>query len=336
MKSRSKTVLVTGASGFIGRAVVVRLCAAGYTVHCLLRKTSDRKRAENADGNAMVHIGDVGEVESLLEAMKGCDSLVNCAGLNSFWEKDRSRYRTVNVNGTRNVMEASLQAGVKKVVHISTVMAYGFPDVPVFNEKSGPGPHMSEYARSKHEGDCIAWDLYREKSLPLTVLYLAAVLGKGDKKSVMQVRRFVEHKIPVMIDSEYRFTYVYVGDVAEVVLRALEKDDVTGERYLIGKERLTTREYFQIISDITGVKMPKRTIGRTQALFLAAMITALSSIIGKRPLMPIDLMRTVYRGSLLFDGSKVERELGISYTPISTALQETVEEILEKENGWEE
>jgi dihydroflavonol-4-reductase len=330
MKSRSKAVLVTGASGFIGSAVAARFSAAGYAVRCLLRKTSDNRRVEIADGNAMVHIGDISEEESLVEAMKGCDAAVNCAGLNSFWEKDRSRYRTVNIEGTRNVMEAALQAGVKKTVHISTAMAYGFPDEPVFNEESGPGPHMSEYARSKYEGDRIAWELYREKALPLTVLYLAAVLGKGDKKSVMQVRRFVEHKIPVMIDSDYRFTYVYMGDVAEAVLRALEKDDVTGERYLIGKERFSTREYFQIVSEITGVQMPNRTIGRTQALFLAAVLTALSSVTGKRPLMPIDLMRTVYRGSVLFDGSKAELELGISYTKIRFALQERVDELMGK------
>lgn len=76
--------------------------------------------------------------------------------------------------------------------------------------------------------------------------------------------------------------------------------------------------------------MPNRTIGRTQALFLAAVLTALSSVTGKRPLMPIDLMRTVYRGSVLFDGSKAERELGISYTTIRFALQERVDELMGK------
>lgn len=94
MKSRSKSVLVTGASGFIGSAVAARFSAAGYAVRCLLRKTSDNRRVEIADGNAMVHIGDISEEESLVEAMKGCDAAVNCAGLNSFWEKDRSRCRT--------------------------------------------------------------------------------------------------------------------------------------------------------------------------------------------------------------------------------------------------
>ena len=107
----------------------------------------------------------------------------------------------------------------------------------------------------------------------------------------------------------------------------LEKEDVAGKRYLIGKERLTTREYFQIISDIAGVPMPKRTIGRLQTFFLARVLTALSFFTGRRPLMPIDLMRTVYRGSLLFDDARAERELGITYTPIRSALEERVDEL---------
>ena len=327
MKSRIRKVLVTGASGFIGSAVSARLSEAGYEVYALLRRKSKRSTAERSDRYADVLFGDTGDKSSLVEAMKICDAAVNCAGLNSFWEKDRSLYRKANVEGVKNVMEAALETGVRKIVHISTAMAYGFPHEPVFNEESETGPHMSEYARSKYEGDSIAWDLHRKKGLPLTVLYLGAVLGRGDRKSVMQVERFLEGGIRVMIDSEYRFTYVYVGDVAEAVLRAIEKEDVAGKRYLIGKERLTTREYFQIISDIAGVPMPKRTIGRLQTLFLARVLTALSFFTGRRPLMPIDLMRTVYRGSLLFDGSRAERELGITYTPIRSALKERVDEL---------
>ena len=201
--------------------------------------------------------------------MEGCPVVLNCAGLNSFWEPDRRAFDRINVEGTRNVMRAALQTGVRRIVHVSTVMAYGFPSRMPFDAASAPGPHMSDYARSKHDGDEAARELLRTQGLPLVTVYLAAVVGRGDRKSVMQIRSFAQGRIPVMIRSPNLFTYVHIGDAAAAIVRAGDTEGNVGERYLVGAERLTTEQYFGIISELSGVPMPRLTIGRVPAMALA-------------------------------------------------------------------
>jgi dihydroflavonol-4-reductase len=134
-----------------------------------------------------------------------------------------------------------------------------------FQEDSPPGPHRSEYARSKHEGDRRAVELHKNHGLPLVMVFLAAVFGRGDPKSVMQIRKFVDGGVPVMIRSPNRFTYVDIGDAATAIVGAAQKDGNIGEKYLVGGERYTTEEYFRIISRAGGVPMPKVYLGRTPA-----------------------------------------------------------------------
>jgi len=339
---KGKRILVTGASGFVGGAVVARLRGASHDVHCLVRRERAAASLRESFPDVRVHTGDLSDPASLRPALEGCDWLLNCAGLNSFWERipyspgqvspgrRASPYYRINVEGTRNLMTEALKAGVAKVVHVSTVMAYGFPGQMPFRESSPPGPHVSDYARSKFDGDLLARELQARHGLPLTVVYLAAVVGRGDPKAVMQIERFVRGGIPVMIHSENLFTYVHVQDAAEAIVQAAQKSGNEGEAYLVGRERLSTGQYFALISELSGVPVPGKTLGRGATLLLSRLLTAWARLTGRPPLLPLDLIRTQFRGSLLFDGSKAERELGIRYTPIREALGEAVEEARER------
>jgi len=316
----AERVLVTGATGFVGSAVARLLVGQGRSVRCLVRDAARTDRLSWMKAAADVSVGDTGDPASLCRAMEGCPVVLNCAGLNSFWEPDRRAFDRINVEGTRNVMRAALQTGVRKIVQVSTVMAYGFPSRMPFDAASEPGPHMSDYARSKHDGDEAARELQRKRALPLVTVYLAAVVGRGDRKSVMQIRSFVQGRIPVMIRSPNLFTYVHIGDAAAAIIRAGDAEGNVGERYLVGAERLTTEQYFGIISELSGVPMPRVFIGRVPAMTLARLMTWWAGIARKPPLMPLDLMRTVFHGPLLFDGNAAAASLGLVYTPIRAAL----------------
>lgn len=324
----TKPILVTGGTGFVGSAAVRRLALdSECPVRVLVRPTSDRRPLTALDPQPEYAVGDVLDKPSLLEAMKGCRLAVNCAGLNSFWQRTRKPYRQLNIEAVRNVVEAAIDSGVDKLVQVSTVMAYGFPADSPFTESSSPGRHASEYARSKSEGDRVARHLCEGAGLPLVTVYLAAVVGAGDRKPVMQIERFVRGKVPLLIDSPHRFTYLHIDDAAEAIARATLAEGNGGERYLVGRDRLTTQEYFEIIAAASGAHLPRRTIGRGTTLTLAWLMSAVARVTGRPPLMPYDLMATVYRDSLLFDGSKAERQLGLTYTPVESGLREAVIEI---------
>jgi dihydroflavonol-4-reductase len=269
----------------------------------------------------------VTDKQSLLAGMKGCEAVINLANVYTLWEPDTRIYTEVNVNGTRKVMEAALETGMAKVVHVSTCVTYGRPaDVP-FSEESPVGPErFSEYAETKYQGDLIAWELHRTKDLPLVMIYPAAVLGTGDfKASGQYIQGLALGRTPARAFDDSVLTWVHVQDVAEAILRALEKEGNLGEKYLVGQEPLSFRELNQMISDISGTPLPKIHLPNSVVTVNAALLTWLADLTKKPPLwnMSRDQVRTMKVG-FVFDGSKAERELGITYTPVRVALEEAI------------
>ena len=197
---------------------------------CLVRKTSDTAGLREL-GCELAH-GDVTDKASVLEGMSGCGWAVHLAGLYSLWEPDKGVYRRVNVGGTRNVMEAALEAGVSKVVHVSTHGVWGKPDHEPSDEESPVGPvRLSEYAWTEHEGDRIVWDLRERRGLPVVVLYPGPVLGAGDPNATgLYIRDLIGGRAPVRALEDSVFALVHVRDVAEAILLALEKEGNEGER----------------------------------------------------------------------------------------------------------
>jgi len=178
-------IFVTGGTGFIGTHLVRRLSETDHQVTCLVRKSSNT--ATIAGPRVEFVSGDVTDSGSLQATIKHHDCVINLANVYSFWEPDPQVYQSVNVGGTRNVMESALEAGVPKVVHISTGGIYGKPKDAPFTEESEVGPvRFSKYFQTKYEGDKIAWELYRNKKLPLVMVYPMAVLGPDDPKTTGQ------------------------------------------------------------------------------------------------------------------------------------------------------
>ncbi len=225
-------ILVTGATGFIGSHLVKRLSETDHHVTCLVRNSSNTTALEGR--NVTRVIGDVTDPTSLRSAMGGNDCVINLANVYSFWEPDRSVYRKVNIDGTRNVMEAALEAGVSKVVHISTGGIYGKPkDVP-FTEESEAGPvRFSEYFETKFLADEIAWAMHRERKLPLVMVFPMAVLGPGDPKATGEyILRIIRRRLPARVMESSVFTFVHVKDVAEIIYRAAVMENNIGEKYI--------------------------------------------------------------------------------------------------------
>jgi dihydroflavonol-4-reductase len=318
-------VFMTGATGFIGSNTAQRLATGGHELSCLVRKTSDTGRLEKL--GAALTFGDLTDRASVLGGMEGCDGVVNIAAAYSFWLPRKQTYTEVNVEGTRNVMDCALETGVSKVVHVSTVAIYGKPAERPFSEASEPGPvRFSEYARTKYEGDLIAWELHRTKGLPLVMVYPGGVLGPDDPKPTGEyVQNLLGGRLPATVFSDVLFPWVHVRDVAEVIAGVAEKEGNIGEKYLAVAQNLTFGQINQMIREISGVALPRFEMPDSLAMANAMLLTFLADIVKKPPLwgMASDQIRTMREGAEV-DGSKVERDLGITYTPIRVALEEAI------------
>ena len=318
-------VFVTGGTGFIGSNVIERLAQDGHELRCLVRKTSDVRLLQEV--GATLITGDVTDKASMLEGMRGCDWVVHLAAVYETWVPDRQIYTDVNVYGTRNVLECALEAGVSKVVHVSTSAVYGKPADCPFTEDSPVGPErFCEYAQSKYDGDLIAWELYERKALPLIVIYPGAVLGpRDDKATGRYIQNQIRRRVPARVFTETVYTWVHVRDVADIIVRALDKEGNIGEKYLAGNHRLSYQEFVEMICDISGAPLPRLRLPNALVRICAAILTWLAKLTRRPPLLDMSVDQIKMMGEdLQFDGSKAEADLGIAYTPIRTAVEEAI------------
>ena len=323
-----RIIAMTGATGFVGRHVVERLLQEpGIQIRCLRRPSSDPGLLPGGGRDLAMVEGDVVDASGLDELLAGAWGVINLAGNRDFWSASREAYYDLNQKGAENVFRAALRANVRKAVQVSTPLAFGVPAQIPFDETAQAGPHPSDYARSKYLGDCAAWDLHREEGLPLSVVHLAAVIGAGDPRPTMEVARAVAGNLPALVGADTTYTYVHVRDAAEAIVRALLGEDTTGRAYLVGTERATTREYFEIIGRLANVSTPKLNLPEALLLPVAHGLEWLSALTGQRPALPVDILKTTMAGSLLFDGSRAIRELGMEYRSLEEALGEAVAEI---------
>ena len=276
-------IFITGATGFIGTHVARCLAQTEHELICLVRKTSDIRELEKLGVKLIT--GDITDRASVLDGMKGCDWVINLANIYTFWEPDKRVYTKVNIGGNRNVMEAALETGVRKVVHVSTAGIYGKPADCPFTEESPVGPvRFSEYFRTKYEGDRITWELYEQKGLPLVVVYPCGVLGPGDPKASGQyIRNLINRRMPATVFHDSVLTWVHVRDVAEAIVRAAEKEGNLGEKYLVGKQEMSFKEINEMVRDISGVRLPMMHLPDFMVTINARLLTWLANVIKKPP-----------------------------------------------------
>lgn len=345
-------VLVTGGTGFVGTQVVSTLLARTerkFEVIVLSRSQSASSLEAWQSGlSNLVSVlpCDIEDESSASAVVEQCqpDLVIHLAGVYAWWQPDASRFERVNIDGVRHLLHA-LQASPKKpkLVHVSTVLAFGNPagrgatPDTAFDELTPAGPAASIYASSKHAGDEMVQSVFEAGSLVGCTCFLACCIGRDPKlldpeHDVMKMKALVEGKVPAVIAGETTFTYVDVRDAAEAIVKAGEKllhpvdvATVSGEKFLIGNQRLKTDAFYELIAELSGVPRPTWQVPAWLALgaghtsgFFARIVT------GRNPTAPADLVRTAAKGTLLFDATKSEQELGMSYRNIREAFAEAV------------
>jgi len=321
---------VTGASGFIGANLVHELTARGHKVKALLRKGSEVRGLQGANYEPVY--GDVSDGRKLTEAMRGCDWCFHVAASYHLWLKDYAPMYAANVDGTRNVIAAALQAGVSRIIYTSTVGCIGLPKAvngvvtPTDEDTPVSGAQMSNhYKRSKWQAEQVARE-FAAKGAPVVIVNPSAPVGPRDVKPTPTgkvIVDFLNRQMPGYVDTG--LNWVHVRDVAIGHILAAEKGR-PGERYILGNAEgnWTMKETLETLENITGIPAPTFRVPYGVALAAAYVDEGLARITGKAPKAPLAGVRMA-RYKMFFSPAKAIRELGLPQTPPRQALNDAVD-----------
>lgn len=316
-------ILVTGATGFIGRIVVQLLVERGDQVRVLVRSTSDRSLLEGFP--IEYHIGSVTERGSVVQAARDVEAVIHLAAWVSLYSRRIEEMRQVNVTGVENVVTAALEVGVRRVVHVSSIVAVGAtPDgSPVNEDFPWPFDYVDvPYVVTKHEGELAALR-YARPDMDVVVVNPSLTVGAPDPRGVDPggIIRFVRKKRLFVTAGGSNF--VDVWDAANGIVAALDRGR-SGERYILGGENLTFEQEYDLLSEITGIQAPRWRPPYRLLFNVAAACDRWERWTGLT--MPLSRQLIWLANWKWFaDPSKAVRELGLPHTPVRESLARAVE-----------
>ena len=315
--------LITGATGFVGSAVLRHLVRRGDSVRALVRPGADRRNLAGLPVEVVP--GDLLDPASLERAARGCELVFHLAGCYALWLPDRRPMYAINVDGTRNLLRAAERAGAARIVHTSTVGALGLPaDGRPGNEETpvSLADMVGDYKRSKFLAEAEAQAAVA-RGLPVVIVNPSAPVGPRDVKpppTGQIIVDFLNGRMPAYVDTGLNL--VDVEDVAAGHLLAAERGRV-GERYILGHRNMTLGEILACLGRIAGRRPPRLRLPHAVVLPLAHASEALARLTGKAPRIPLAAARMA-RKRMFFDPAKAVRELGLPQRPVEDALRAAV------------
>jgi dihydroflavonol-4-reductase len=318
LELKGRKVLVTGGSGFIGSVVVRTLAKEGSLVRCLLRPTS---KLDRLGGVAYERAeGDVRDAASIQKALEGCDGVIHLAGLSSWDLIDSPQMKEVTEQGTRNLLQASRAAGIKKFVFVSSATAINASDDPKVFDETAPfelGKSGLNYAIHKQAAEqmCLA---FNTEGLPVVIVNPTEVYGPNDT-DLITAGNLVDFakSSPVMVCSGGT-SVAYVDDVALGAVRALERGR-PGQRYILGGENMKVKDLAAVTLELLGQKKRIMTLPNSVVRGLA------KGALGLGIPVPFNPRVIPYATRYWFvDSSKATRELGVTFRSPRDCLAPTL------------
>jgi dihydroflavonol-4-reductase len=314
-------VLVTGATGFVGSAVLRALDGRGLNLRALARASSPRTNLDGVD--CEIAVGDMTDAASMGAAMAGVRYLFHVAADYRLWARDPMTIMAANLDGARTVMEAARASGVEKIVYTSSVATLRADRAAV--DETAPladGEGIGVYKRSKVAAERLVERMIAE-GLPAVIVLPSTPIGPRDIKPTPTGRILVEAasgRIPAFIDTGLNL--VHVDDVAAGHLLALERGAV-GERYILGGQDASLKTLLAEIAALCGRKAPTIRLPRTPFYPLAWCAEAVAQVTGREPFLTRDALDMAAH-QMFFTSAKAERDLGYHARPYQEALADAL------------
>jgi dihydroflavonol-4-reductase len=323
--SEGRLVLVTGATGFVGSALVRALLAAGYPVRALLRAASPRGNVAGLDIESVE--GDICDPTSVARAMSGVRYLVHAAADYRLWARDPDTIVRTNVEGTRTVMRAAHAAGVERIVYTSSVATLApRADGHAADETSklAEAAAVGAYKRSKVAAERLVERMIARDALPAVIVHPSTPIGPRDSRPTPTGRIIVaaaRGRIPGFVDTGLNL--VHVADVASGHVAALARGKV-GAHYILGGDNVLLAEMLRQIAHIVGRRPPRFRLPRAPLYPLAAAVEMVATLTGREPLLTRDGLR-MSRQHMFFSSAKAARELDFHARPWLEGLRDAVD-----------
>lgn len=266
--SAGDTCLVTGATGFIGGHLAQRLVREGYRVRCLVRESSDTALL----GPLGVELaqGDLTDVSSLTRAAQGCRLVLHCGALVSDWATVEEIKR-VNVAGTRNVLEASVDASVERFVHVSTTDVYGYPGRHGIDENYVPAGFSNWYSETKRAAEAEVRRVEHARGLRVVILRPATVYGPRSEDAVGEMARAIRGRHMFLVDGGRAVAgLLYVENLVDAAVLALRTDAAVGEAFnLTDGLDITWKRFLGDVAEALGYPKPTWSLSYEVAFSIA-------------------------------------------------------------------
>ena len=319
-------ILVTGGSGLVGSELISQLLAQGNKVKAIYNSTP--LSVINNENLFPVNC-DILDTSALEEAMQNVTQLYHCAAIVSFNKKDKNKLFKINIDGTANVVNAALDAGVKKMVHVSSVSALGrIRQDNIVTEEMNWTEETSNsvYGKSKYLGEMEVWRGIGE-GLQAVIVNPSLILGGGDwNKGSSEIFKSVYNEFPWYSDGVTGV--VDVRDVAKAMI-LLMNSEINKQRFIINAENISYKEIFSGIAKCFEKKSPQKKVTPSLASIVWRLEAIKSMFTGREPLVTKETARTAL-AKVYFDNSKILKALqGFQFTPISETIQYTCATLLQ-------
>jgi nucleoside-diphosphate-sugar epimerase len=321
------TIFITGATGYIGNKLAKRLADEGHTIHALCR--SKQKSSLLDHENIKTFEGDITNKASIIEAMRNCEQVYHLAAYARVWAKDPSTFYRLNVEGTKNVLDAARELGINNIVVTSTAGVLGpSKERPVKEDDKRMGDTLNEYEDTKTQAEVICRKYCNKYSMRVVIVNPPRVYGPGIESESNAVTRlvklYVSGKWKIMPgDGKRTGSYVYVDDVVNGHILAMQKGR-DGERYILSGVNASYIEFFDVLARVTGKKVNLFRLPVWIMTVAGFGMMLYTKITGNAPLLtPKWIRKYSYDWSLSCE--KAQQELGYTYRPLEEGLQETVE-----------
>ncbi|TAN05735.1 MAG: NAD-dependent epimerase/dehydratase family protein [Rhodanobacteraceae bacterium] len=320
----SARVLVSGANGFVGSAVVRVLLRHGYAVRALARPASDTASLDGLE--IEIARGDLRDPPSLERALQGCEGLFHVAADYRLWARHPHEIYRSNVRGTHNILQAARRCGIERIVHTSSVATLGLRADGTPADEDTPArlaDMIGAYKRSKYLSEVLARRCAHLGS-DIVIVNPAAPVGPRDRKPTPTGRTILDAargRMPAYVDTG--LCVVHVDDVAEGHVLAYERGQ-RGRRYVLGGDNLSLREILQTVAELAGRHGPWFKLPHAAILPVAHVAEAWARATGKTPTISVDGVKLA-RHHMYFSSQRAEAELGYRARPAREALADAIQ-----------